>query len=194
MGMLPIATVLADGRRREAKLATEEGPDARDQFIRLVERELDRAYRLAGLILGDAAEAEDAVQDALLRGWRGAQRLRNTADFQAWFDRILVNGCRDRLRRRRTIRFIALGPETDGFHAVDSFRQVIDRDEVLRAMGVLPADERIVFVLHYWADLTLEAVALHLDWPVGTVKSRLNRGLGRIRAKLGDSATDGEQR
>ena len=77
--------------------------DAHARFLQLARRDLDRAYRLAGLILGDALEAEDAVQDALLRAWRSAGTVRDLEGFQAWFDQILVNGCRDRLRRRRTI-------------------------------------------------------------------------------------------
>src|SRR3990170_4275351 len=64
-------------------------------------REIDRAYRLAGFILGDAREAEDATQDALARAWRQRRSLRSFEAAQAWFDRILVNVCRDRLRQRR---------------------------------------------------------------------------------------------
>jgi DNA-directed RNA polymerase specialized sigma24 family protein len=63
--------------------------------------EIDRAYRLAGFILGDAREAEDATQDALARAWRQGSSLRHRDSAQAWFDRILVNVCRDRLRQRR---------------------------------------------------------------------------------------------
>ena len=77
---------------------------ASDRLLGMSRAELDRAYRLAGLLLGDATEAEDATQEALLRAWRSIDSLRDPAGFGAWFDRILVNGCRDRLRRRRRIR------------------------------------------------------------------------------------------
>ena len=153
----------------------------RERFVRLAERELDRSYRLAGLILGSATEAEDAVGDALERAWREADRLRDPERFQAWFDRILVNSCRDRLRRRRTVTFVPIVDEEAGL-AADPFRLVDDADEAVRAVAGLPADERIVVVLHFWGDLTLEATADHLGWPVGTVKSRLHRALERLRA------------
>jgi RNA polymerase sigma-70 factor (ECF subfamily) len=146
--------------------------------------EMDRLYRLAGLLLGDAADAEDATQEALLRAWRSAASLRDPALVDAWLDRILVNICRDRLRRRRTIRFIALADEAGGPIA-DPFKAVLDRDEVLRAMGDLDADQRIVVVLHYWSGLTLEAVAERVGWPVGTVKSRLHQALERMRRHVG---------
>jgi RNA polymerase sigma-70 factor, ECF subfamily len=162
----------------------------RDRFVLLAERELDRSYRLAGLILGSSTEAEDAVGDALEHAWREAHGLRDTTRFQAWFDRILVNLCRDRLRRRRAITFVAI-PGHIQFAAADPFRLVDDEDEAVRVVATLPPDERIVVILHFWADLTLESVADRLGWPIGTVKSRFHRALERLRSS-GVAAPDGE--
>jgi RNA polymerase sigma-70 factor (sigma-E family) len=144
---------------------------------------LDRAYRLAGLLLADAHEAEDAVQDALVVAWQAFETLRDADRFGAWFDRILVNGCRDRLRRRNVVRFIPIdgGPEPAGG---DPFTAFIERDALLGGLGALTPDERIVVVLRFWADLPLEGIAERLGWPIGTVKSRLHRALGRLRADL----------
>lgn len=159
-------------------------PSAHERFLDLAETELDRLFRLAGLVLGNRADAEDAVGEALLRGWQAAASLRDPAEFGAWLDRILVNVCRDRLRRRSKVRFIVLDVEHDRPSTGDEFRDLAERDEIVRALASLPADERLVVVLHYWADLTLEGVGRRLDWPVGTVKSRLHRALGRIRGEL----------
>lgn len=167
----------------EGTLDARASAEARERFIRMAERELDRAYRLAGLLLGNGADAEDAVGDALERAWRDIGRLRDTERFQAWFDRIVVNACRDRLRRRGRIRFVELEGQ-DGGRAPDAFRAVLDSDEAFRAMAALSSDEREVVVLHFWADLTLESVAERLGQPVGTVKSRLHRALGRMRDAL----------
>lgn len=171
----------------EDSLATEGGAAA-ERFLRLANGELDRAYRLAGLILGDQHEAEDATQDSLLRAWRSAGSLRDPAGFQAWFDRILVNVCRDRLRRRGKVQLITIDGALSAGADRDPFRTIFDRDEVLRAMATLDDDHRIVIVLHYWADLTLEGVAGRVGWPIGTVKSRLHRGLMTMRSRL-DAAT-----
>jgi RNA polymerase sigma-70 factor, ECF subfamily len=153
---------------------------ARLHIAHLAALELDRAYRLAGLILGDAAEAEDAVGDALERAWGRALQLRDPAGFQAWFDRILVNVCRDRLRRRGRVRFLPLPDDT--VDRRDPFRDILAQDEALRAMADLSVDERTVLILHFWADLTLADVAARVGWPIGTVKSRLHRALERMRA------------
>ena len=152
--------------------------------MRLARRDLDRAYRLAGLILGDALEAEDAVQDALLRAWRSTGSLRDVEGFQAWFDRILVNGCRDRMRRRKTLRFIPLDPTMDPAAAGDPFRAIAERDALLAGLKALDPDERVVVVLHYWADLSLEHIADRIGAPLGTVKSRLHRARGILRDLL----------
>src|SRR5258708_40211951 len=70
----------------------------RQRFLGSSRPALDRVYRLAGLLLGNASEAEDAVQDALTVAWQRFDELRETDRFGAWLDRIAVNGCRDRRR------------------------------------------------------------------------------------------------
>lgn len=115
--------------------------EVRERFLRLAGGELDRAYRLAGLLLGNAHEAEDATQDALMRAWTRLGSLADPAAFRPWFDRILVNVCRDRLRRRAKVRFLPLDAG-GGATAPDPFRDLLARDEALRAMDALDADER----------------------------------------------------
>jgi RNA polymerase sigma-70 factor (ECF subfamily) len=178
--MIAIA-VPARAPRWEARLTTEPAADRTVRFAELATAELDRAYRLAGLVLMDASEAEDAVGDALERAWRSFGQLRDPSTFRAWFDRILINVCRDRLRRRRKVRFIPLEPAHGRVEPVDPFRQVLDRDALLQPLRLLPDDERLVVVLHFWSDLTLQAVADRVGWPIGTVKSRLHRALERMR-------------
>lgn len=175
----------------EGILAKEAASRSEDAFVRIADRELHRAYRLAGLILGDQHEAEDATQDALLRAWKAQRSLRSEADFQAWFDRILVNVCRDRMRRRRVVRFVELGAEHDSHQSSDPFKAVIESDELLRAMDGLDADLRTVVVLRFWADLSVEQIARHAGWRAGTVKSRLHRALGLMRGRIELDPTTG---
>ncbi len=69
-----------------------------DAFRDLADKHLDASYGLAYLILGQRAEAEDATHDAFVTAWRKWSTLRDHDLFQHWFDRILVNTCRNRLR------------------------------------------------------------------------------------------------
>jgi len=187
MGTMRAIELARPMRPLEGTLDVGGATETRERFLRQAGRELDRAYRLAGLLLGDRSDAEDATQEALLRAWTSLGSLRDPAGFQAWFDRILVNLCRDRLRRRGRVRFIPIeGPGAGPERATaDPFRDVLDRDETTRALAVLEPDERVVVVLHYWGDLTLAAVAERTGWPIGTVKSRLHRALGKLEARLG---------
>lgn len=155
----------------------------RDRFLAAARPGLDRTYRLAGLLLGSAAEAEDAVQDALVVAWQAFDQLREPAKFAGWFDRIVANGCRDRLRRRNTVRFIPIAADLDAAGR-DPFQAFLERDALMAGLDRLTADERLVVVLRFWADLPLESIADRLDWPLGTVKSRLHRALRRLRDHL----------
>jgi RNA polymerase sigma factor (sigma-70 family) len=155
-----------------------------ETFARQLELQIDRAYRMAGLILGNSAEAEDVVGDAIERAWARRAQLHDPERLQAWLDRIVVNACRDRIRRRARVRMLQLAATADPVGEPDAFGALFKRDELLRLVDTLPPDERAVIVLHYWADLTLEAVAGRLGWRTGTVKSRLHRALEQLRAAM----------
>src|ERR1035437_5296410 len=77
--------------------------DRLEAFTLLDESRLLQSYRLATLILRDRDEAEDATPEALVRAWASWGTLRDRSRFDAWFDRILVNICRNRMRHTRTI-------------------------------------------------------------------------------------------
>ena len=156
--------------------------NARERFERLLRPELDGAYQLAGYLLGRAAEAEDAAGEAAARAWASFDGLRAEECFPQWLTRIVVNVCRDRLRRRRIAPFVSLGdiaPE-----AADPFASVLARDAVGRALRLLGPDQRAVVVLHYWGDRSVAQIAGTLGIPGGTVKWRLRAACRRMRPEL----------
>jgi RNA polymerase sigma-70 factor (ECF subfamily) len=159
--------------------------DEAADFVRLVRAELPGAYRLAGYLLRDATEAEDATQDALEKAWQAWPKLRDTERFAAWFDRIVTNVCHDRLRQRRRGSVMEL---EEGIAALpqarDPFQDALARDEVGRLVCCLPPDQQIVVGLRFWRDLSLEEIADRLQLPRGTVKSRLHYALRTLRAEL----------
>lgn len=157
-----------------------------EAFDWLTATQLDRAYRLAWAILGDDGEAQDATQDAFAAAWRSRGKLRDPDKAEAWFSRILINGCRDRLRARGRSRIQPLDLSrlpsvADGSHDAST------RDELDRALAGLDPDHRIVVVLRFWADLTVDDIASRLGVPSGTVKSRLHHSMRALRAALEES-------
>jgi RNA polymerase sigma-70 factor, ECF subfamily len=161
--------------------------DRATAFTELAERHLADSYRTATLILGDRADAEDATHDAFVAAWKHWSSLRDPGRFEAWFGRILVNECRDRLRHVRR------HPVTDVSEALladpafgDVATATADRDAVGRALAGLDPDHRIVLVLRYYADLPVDEIASRTGVPAGTVKSRLHYALRDLGAALGD--------
>jgi RNA polymerase sigma-70 factor, ECF subfamily len=152
----------------------------------LVMARIGDAYRLARAILLDDGEAEDAVQEAAFVAWRRIGSLRDTASFDAWFDRILVNQCRDQLRRRK--RAVKVGAPPVGFEPVGPGTPVETEwdADLERALANLDVEHRTVVVLRYWQDRTVEDIATRLGIPAGTVKSRLHHAMRSLRASLGD--------
>ena len=155
-----------------------------DTFARRSDAYLDRALGLACYILGDVHEAEDATQEAMTRAWKSRRSLREPEAFDAWIDRIVVNTCRERLRRKRVMREAELPADGGEPEAADRFGALLARDSVGRALGALTVDQRAVVVLRYWRDLSLDQIAERLGWPLGTVKSRLHYGLADLRDRL----------
>jgi RNA polymerase sigma-70 factor (ECF subfamily) len=151
-------------------------------YVELAEQVLNDAYRLAGYLLSDASEAEDAVQEALTRSWQAWPSLRDKDRFEPWFDRILVNVCRDKLRKRRGARVEELNDDL-AVYIEDPFRAALAKADVERIMPVLSADQRIVVGLRFWRDLSLQQIADLLGLPLGTVQSRLHYALRALRAE-----------
>jgi RNA polymerase sigma-70 factor (ECF subfamily) len=154
-----------------------------DAFRALVGGRLDASYRLASVVLGDATEAEDATHDAVVRAWGSFGSLRDPGSFDAWFQRIVVNVCRDRMRRRRVRRSVPLDTRLPGLPAApDATTMTPERDALARALERLTPDHRMVVVLRFYADLPIEAIAQRLGEPSGTVRSRLHHALRALRA------------
>jgi RNA polymerase sigma-70 factor, ECF subfamily len=156
-----------------------------EPFVVLIERSIDPAYRLARAILQDETEAEDAVQDACLAAWRQRSSLRDRDRFGAWFDRIVINGCRDRLRSRSRQRVRAIALQQRWQEPIAGPPDAADVDVALDlALDGLDPDHRIVVLLRYWQDLPLEAIAERLGVPLGTVKSRLHYAHHTLKTTL----------
>ena len=169
---------MADSR----PIVVEQPAERAEAFLRLADQHLDAAYRLARAILRDSTDAQDATHDAFEHAWRKWSTLRDPGRFEPWFDRILVNTCRDRLRSgRRAATDISVEVAiTSG----DPYGQAHDRDLLANAIAGLPPDHRVVVALRYYLDLPIESIASRLGIPAGTVQSRLHYALKRLHAAI----------
>jgi RNA polymerase sigma-70 factor, ECF subfamily len=141
--------------------------------------------RLVGqlfVVTGDLAEAEDVVQEAFARGATRWGSLRDYHVPEAWVRRVALNLAANGLRRRRTrlIALLRMGPPAPVPEVSE------EAVAVARALQALPITQRQVIVLHHLLDLPLEQVAIDLQVPVGTVKSRLDRARRTLSRHLGE--------
>jgi RNA polymerase sigma-70 factor (ECF subfamily) len=156
-------------------------------FVRLADEHLDASYRLARAIMRDPADAQDATHDAFVQAWRKWSTLRDPARFQQWFDRILVNTCRDRLRSaRRQPRDIS-GEIEIKVTTTDPFSQAHDRDLLANAIAALSPEQRVVVALRYYRDLPVVEIASRLGIPAGTAQSRLHYALKRLHDAIDEA-------
>jgi RNA polymerase sigma-70 factor (ECF subfamily) len=154
----------------ERSLVTRAATGDRDAFALLVAPRADRVLRTARAILGNEAEAHDAAQNALVAAWVNLPRLRDASRFEAWLHRLLVNTCREAMRRQRRSREVHVDADTA---SADFAGASLETASVKAAFRRLSVEERSILLLHHLHGLPLEQVARHLDVPVGTAKSRL---------------------
>jgi len=156
-----------------------------DDFDEFVAGNLEQLLKTAYLIAWDASEAEDLVQECLLKVARRWPRVRGMAQPRAYARRILINlaldGARGRARRRGELDATPGDADEPSQDLLVGFET---RAELLDALGRLTPRQRAVLVLRYFNDLTEAQTAEVLGCSSGTVKSNTSRGLARLREVL----------
>ena len=154
-------------------------------FDAAVESESGRLYAVAFSILRNRSEAEDAVQETMLKAWRAWGSLRDEASRRGWLTRICVNHCLSK-RRGPVGRLLRMGPPPETTADPTPTIDTVDPD-MDRAMSRLTAHQRAVVVLHYHHGYTLDQCAAHMGCRPGSVRSHLNRALTTLRRELADA-------
>jgi RNA polymerase sigma-70 factor, ECF subfamily len=155
-------------------------------FLLLYDRYANRVYTLALYILGDAQLAEEITQDVFLKFWNRADRfLAQRGAFAPWLLAIARNTALDRLRleKRRPV----LSTQTNPDDIWELLPQEGSSSEEARwralyfALKALPNEQRMVIELAYYQGMSHSEIAAELEWPIGTVKTRMRLGLDALR-------------
>jgi RNA polymerase sigma factor (sigma-70 family) len=160
-------------------------------FGALVTAYQEIVFRTAYLVLGDAAEAEDAAQEAFVRAYGALGRFRDGSPFRPWLLRIVVNAARNHRRsagRRRglQLRAEAAVPRDASSPSAEAAALAGERRRALvAAVNALSLDDRVVIGARYFLDLPEAEIAALAGVAPGTVKSRLSRARARLAAALG---------
>lgn len=163
----------------------------REAFRVLVDRESQPVLGVCRRILRDPIEAQDAAQDAFTQAYQALATFRGDGPFGAWLHRIAIRVAIGRLAARRDV--ITLDGETVDPRAAtlasdddpeQSALEVEDRAAIRAAVTSLPDAQRDVVMLRFYGDLSLHEIAEVTSHPIGTVKSRLSRGVASLRDQL----------
>ena len=160
-------------------------------FAWLVESYQGPVYRLALRMGLSPADAEEAAQNAFLAAWRGLPSFRGEANFSTWLYRLASNAAVDVLRREKKYENQWDIEDLQRPDAAPSPQEQLERQDtrqaVRAAMAALPAEFRQVLVLRYLQEMSYQEIAQALALPEGTVKSRINRAKGQLKALLAES-------
>lgn len=144
--------------------------------------------RLAMMLVGDEATAEDVVQDVFVRLHRNAPSLRDEQKLLAYVRASVLNACRSTLRRRKLVRRHAETYQPPAWSAESQAMLGEDHREVMRALHRLPRRQREVLVLRFYADLPDDEISRVLKIRPSTVRSTMSRALGALERELGDAS------
>ncbi len=158
-------------------------------FEQLVNKYEARLYSVALRMCGNREDAQDCLQDAMLRIYRSLDRFKGQSAFSTWAYRITMNTCLDELRRRRSRAATSLDalletgwdPAAETVTPEDAAISAEQRRELEAAIADLPEDMRSAIILREMHDMTYEEISEALDTNIGTVKSRISRGRERLR-------------
>jgi RNA polymerase sigma-70 factor (ECF subfamily) len=160
---------------------------ARDAWERLVQRWQPKLLRHAWRCLGDPERAKDVVQDAWVLIWRGLRSLDDVVAFPAWALRIVTRRCQSLYaqqdRQRELDAELSQDSSAISAEATDGERKA-DLQRVLEVMHSLPAAQQSALALFYLENLSVAEIAIALDSPPGTIKTRLMHARQKIRARL----------
>ncbi|MCC6243274.1 MAG: RNA polymerase sigma factor [Gemmatimonadaceae bacterium] len=158
----------------------------RASFAQLVEQSYPRALRFATHMLGDARDAEEAVQDTFVRVHRHLARFNDDAAFEPWFFRILGNRCRTLAKTRRRHDPLVFDEQLAEHHAVapadlpdDHFAR-----ELQRALATLPPTQREAFLLRHVDDMDYDEMTTITGAQGSTLRMRVKRAIDTLREQL----------
>jgi RNA polymerase sigma-70 factor (ECF subfamily) len=181
--------VIASDRPDEELVAAAQGGDAAAMDA-LLRRHYDRVHAVCRRIAGSTRDADDAAQEAMIRVVRSLDKFDGRSTFSTWVYRIATNTSLDELRKRKRRPQLRIIDDDEAPEPVDDLSHrtvdaVADRLAIDQALAELPDDFRIPVVMRDVGDLDYAEIALELDIPVGTVKSRIARGRRMLVERLG---------
>ncbi len=205
--------MVAEGKRmdRDRELIKLIQGGSKDAFAELVERHKKRALSIAYSFTGDYEDAKNVSQEAFLKAYQSIRKFRGASSFYTWFYRILINACKDHIRKKSAERFIFFINQeendeerssediflTEPGSDPDPQDELLNKElnkKITRAINSLPTNQRIAFVLKHIHGMSIKEIKNITHCAPGTVKSRLYHAVIKLQDRLGAYCEKGKHK
>lgn len=151
-----------------------------EAFLELINENKLNIYRVARGILSNEHDIEDAIQNTIIKAYEKINTLKKNEFFRTWLVRILINECNEIIRKNKRIVSI-----NESNHE-EKYNDYYENIDLTNAINSLSEELRVTTVLFYFEDMSIKDIALILNIPNGTVRSRLSRARKIIREIIGE--------
>lgn len=157
----------------------------KEKFTDLLEQNKLRFYKTAKSILKNDDDVYDALQEALISIYQNFNNLKNEKYFATWATRIVINKCYDLLRKNKKSKIISIETELENDIANAGYDDYdVDQYGIKKALESLNDDLRLIIILYYYDNFSINEISKIIDIPNGTVKSRLYKARTILKEKL----------
>ena len=170
---------------RVVRLVKKAKKGSKEALLQLITEQQDEYYRLALKYMGNLHDAMDAMEEMIVSLYRNIQQLEKNDAFYSWSKTILVNQCKQMLRKVNKVTLIdnweAIESHSDSSAVQNPFEQTEQRMDIQDLVLLVNAQQREAIELKYFHDLDYETIAMMTQTSIGTVKSRVFNGLKKMR-------------
>ncbi|MBE6052555.1 MAG: RNA polymerase sigma factor [Clostridium sartagoforme] len=159
----------------------------KEMLLNLILKEKDNYYKLAYFYMKNQHDALDILQEMIVIVYKEIPKLKKLSSFYIWSKKILVNLCKKELSKKNKFEEVdeTLSLEEKGF------KETENKIYLKALIESLNEDQKEIIKLRFYLDYSYDEIAKLLDIPLGTVKSRINKGINRIRKNIGGDINDG---
>lgn len=154
----------------------------KDSFMKLIEPIKDKLYKAAFVYVKNEDDALDCIHDAIIKAIKSLHTLTEPQYFNTWITRITVNTCKDYIKKSSKVVLVDIKDYENSLQTSD--HKAEDKEDIIMALDKLSLKDRELIVMRYLQDKSLRDISEKFDVPIGTVKSRLNRSLAKLRVHM----------
>lgn len=153
-----------------------------DALVQIIMNEKEEYYRLAYIYTQNREDALDALEDTIVILYKKIKTLKKEEAFYSWSKTILVNKCRDLIRKRKKVVYLEKWEVPDEKDSIRNREEAMDLEQELRKLNI---KQQEAIKLRYYMDYDYETIAEITNAPLGTVKSRIFTGIEKLKVALG---------